>query len=456
MDPSPKTPSEENSEEQNSSSNKESSSKKPNAPNSSGIQNPSHHHKLDQAAKDDPSKTASPNQTLKELAKQFMTIVRKGNLNEISSMIEQYSLDVIKLVDDNFRQTAIFHSVMIKDNEAAYNAIKFFIDKGVNAGYSDILNQTALFYVAREGKANCVEILVKNGCSVNHRDQYFQTPLNYAAREGQLEVSKKLIEHGADVNNIDYNNQTPIYYSAKEGNIDMCNLLISAGAKLNIFDEANISPIQVAKKAGKTKLVELFLSLGAVLPPQNQGREKRRITKKTPDTPEKVGIKKYVLTYFKDGTWAKLEGEELLKFVEKNPEIGNYLKNPKSIDSLELKKPPEGVQIYDHWEKAAKRIMASLWKTKDASLFHEPVDSVALNIPDYPDVIKRPMDFGTIKQKLNTGAYANVKDFISDVELTFSNCIEYNGEASEYGVIAKKIREEFRNQQEGLRLSYYM
>lgn len=60
--------------------------------------------------------------------------------------------------------------------------MKMFIEKGVPATYTDILNQTALFYVAREGKVNCVELLVKLGCGINHRDQYGQTPLYYAAR----------------------------------------------------------------------------------------------------------------------------------------------------------------------------------------------------------------------------------------------------------------------------------
>lgn len=60
--------------------------------------------------------------------------------------------------------------------------MKFLIEKGILPIYTDILNQTVLFYAAREGKSSCVDLLVKNGWSVNHRDQYGQTPLYYAAR----------------------------------------------------------------------------------------------------------------------------------------------------------------------------------------------------------------------------------------------------------------------------------
>lgn len=71
--------------------------------------------------------------------------------------------------------------------------------------------------------------------------------------------------------------------------------------------------------------------------------------------------------------------------------------------------------------------MASLWKLQGARIFHEPVDPEALQIPDYPDIVKNPMDFGTIKKKLNNYAYRNGQEFLDDVGLVFANCILYNG-----------------------------
>lgn len=71
--------------------------------------------------------------------------------------------------------------------------------------------------------------------------------------------------------------------------------------------------------------------------------------------------------------------------------------------------------------------MSNLWKFKDAELFHRPVNPVELGIPDYPDIIKNPMDFSTIKKKLNSGLYNNFEAFNNDVNLTFNNCFLYNG-----------------------------
>ncbi len=45
--------------------------------------------------------------------------------------------------------------------------------------------------------------------------------------------------------------------------------------------------------------------------------------------------------------------------------------------------------------------MAKLSKVNNAWIFHKPVDPHELEIPDYFDVIKNPMDFSTIKDKLN-------------------------------------------------------
>nr|XP_029122816.1 transcription factor GTE9 isoform X2 [Elaeis guineensis] len=59
-------------------------------------------------------------------------------------------------------------------------------------------------------------------------------------------------------------------------------------------------------------------------------------------------------------------------------------------------------------------------------VFNTPVDVVKLNIPDYFQIIKHPMDLGTIKSKIASGAYSSPRDFVSDVRLTFTNAMTYN------------------------------
>jgi hypothetical protein len=71
--------------------------------------------------------------------------------------------------------------------------------------------------------------------------------------------------------------------------------------------------------------------------------------------------------------------------------------------------------------------MTSLCKFKDSKIFHKPVDPVELGIPDYFDIIKNPMDFSTIKKRLNNSNYTNFNEFCKDINLVFNNCILYNG-----------------------------
>lgn len=66
--------------------------------------------------------------------------------------------------------------------------------------------------------------------------------------------------------------------------------------------------------------------------------------------------------------------------------------------------------------------MSSIWKNTNAWIFHEPVDPDKQGIPEYANVIKNPMDFGTIKQRLNSNYYHRMQEFIDDMQLVFDNC----------------------------------
>ncbi|XP_054777498.1 transcription factor GTE6-like isoform X2 [Prosopis cineraria] len=78
--------------------------------------------------------------------------------------------------------------------------------------------------------------------------------------------------------------------------------------------------------------------------------------------------------------------------------------------------------------------------------FLEPVDVKGLQLHDYYEVIEKPMDFSTIKRKMEakdgTG-YKNVREIYADVRLVFKNAMKYNDEKNEYHVMAKSLLERF-------------
>ena len=62
--------------------------------------------------------------------------------------------------------------------------------------------------------------------------------------------------------------------------------------------------------------------------------------------------------------------------------------------------------------------------------FRAPVDLITLGIPDYLDIIKKPMDMETIEKKLRKGEYSDPWEYIDDVWLMFENAWLYNRKTS--------------------------
>jgi hypothetical protein len=76
-------------------------------------------------------------------------------------------------------------------------------------------------------------------------------------------------------------------------------------------------------------------------------------------------------------------------------------------------------------------------------VFNCPVDPVELGLPDYFEVIKKPMDLGTIQKKLDAGVYHDIEDFQGDVNLTFDNAMAYNESGTVVYDMAKELKIKF-------------
>ncbi|KAF3450117.1 hypothetical protein FNV43_RR06197 [Rhamnella rubrinervis] len=91
-------------------------------------------------------------------------------------------------------------------------------------------------------------------------------------------------------------------------------------------------------------------------------------------------------------------------------------------------------------------ILRQITQHKWAWPFMEPVDVKGLGLHDYYKVIEKPMDFGTIRSKMEakdgTG-YNNVREIYADVRLVFKNAMKYNDEKDDVHVMAKTLLEKF-------------
>jgi hypothetical protein len=84
-------------------------------------------------------------------------------------------------------------------------------------------------------------------------------------------------------------------------------------------------------------------------------------------------------------------------------------------------------------ETAAKcyELLQNLRRHSLAGPFLQPVDPVALNLPDYLEVISDPIDLSTIERNLKAGVYQNSCQFATDIRRIWLNSFTYNASESD-------------------------
>lgn len=75
--------------------------------------------------------------------------------------------------------------------------------------------------------------------------------------------------------------------------------------------------------------------------------------------------------------------------------------------------------------------------------FYKPVDAELLGLHDYHDIIKKPMDLGTVKKKMDEREYKSAAEFCDDVRLIFTNCYKYNPPDHDVVAMGRKLQEVF-------------
>ncbi|CAL1615445.1 unnamed protein product [Knipowitschia caucasica] len=88
-------------------------------------------------------------------------------------------------------------------------------------------------------------------------------------------------------------------------------------------------------------------------------------------------------------------------------------------------------------EMLSKKHAAYAWP------FYKPVDAEALELHDYHDIIKHPMDLSTVRKKMDKSEYTDPQSFATDVRLMFSNCYKYNPPDHEVVAMARKLQDVF-------------
>ena len=405
------------------------------------------------------------------LVKMVLNSVQDGDLATIKQNCEKFSLDMNLLIDKENQQNAFFFCALVKNDLDALNICKYLVEIGVKPNHKDKYNQTCLYYTVREGKYETSKYLIEScNLPINEKDIYGQNPIYYAARDGHLNLCVLLFEKGSDINLEDKFGQTCIFYAIREGHYDIVDFLIKHGANVNKIDKKKQTPVSYALKHNRDKIAELLVNNGGRKPEpkaknnKDKNKKPRKSTETENNNQSKSEIinniqtpKKYILVKIgKNGEKNPLTEEEYNEFINANKEIYDLLNNKENLQKICDEITDEDLKMQENWEKIAKKLMNTLWKVKDADLFHKPVDPVELNIPDYFDIIKNPMDFSTIKKKLNNFTYTNLKEFCDDMDLVFENCYTYNGRKTNIGEVCTRIKNEYNKLFEEMKLGKFL
>ena len=88
-------------------------------------------------------------------------------------------------------------------------------------------------------------------------------------------------------------------------------------------------------------------------------------------------------------------------------------------------------------QRLLEHLLKSMEKRDPQQFFAWPVtDNIA---PGYSQIISNPMDFSTIKQKIDDNNYQNLNEFIDDFKLMCNNAMTYNHQDTIYYKAAKKL-----------------
>jgi len=143
---------------------------------------------------------------------------------------------------------------------------------------------------------------------------------------------------------------------------------------------------------------------------------------------EEVKRRSLVLKVPKDAVGGKIKK----KRTSQNEHCDYLIKKNKTTNRQRI---DPTVSISGHFEAIVNEIR----EMPDAHIFHHPVNQKAY--PNYPVIVKNPMDLQTMKEKIRAKKYHLRSEFLSDVQLIRDNSSLFNGEASFYTQVAEKLLE---------------
>lgn len=117
-----------------------------------------------------------------------------------------------------------------------------------------------------------------------------------------------------------------------------------------------------------------------------------------------------------------------------------HVEMPKSEDAYQRISHLAAGEPASDWQRKAGRVLGQLSRLQCMEPFLRPVPKDFMN---YYDIIRRPMDLGTIKSKMADGRYLDPSQVLLDMDLIWTNCTTFNQPDAPIIEDCKQSKEEF-------------
>ncbi|XP_061698167.1 bromodomain-containing protein 1-like isoform X3 [Syngnathoides biaculeatus] len=86
-----------------------------------------------------------------------------------------------------------------------------------------------------------------------------------------------------------------------------------------------------------------------------------------------------------------------------------------------------------------RAVLGQLQQKDQYNVFAQPVSTK--EVPDYLDHIKQPMDFSTMRMRIDGHTYRSLDDFEADFDLIIANCMKYNAKETFFYKVAQRMQD---------------
>jgi uncharacterized protein len=187
----------------------------------------------------------------------------------------------LKKMDIEYNQTAFLKCA----REGNTQAIKLFLDAGMNPNSKDSTNKTALILATLSSNTSTISLLIQRGADVNARTNVGVSSLLYAVRRVDIDTIRILLANNAEVNIQDETGETPLITSILVGRsvsvravptkedhmkeelnkIEVLQLLLNKGADVNTKNNKGETALMKASMFYYPEIVKILLNKGAAI-----------------------------------------------------------------------------------------------------------------------------------------------------------------------------------------------